>query len=164
MREILFRGKRLDNGEWVEGGYRAEKVGGYITAVSIVEHLGHGAWNNYRVDPSTVGQYTGLCDKNGKKIFEGDIVKFLRYVGKIVFEEGSFGLAIGFNDAFDWDYIDEEMKQFTGVGQSTACFNNHFISLWEILWNCNCDHNDCDVVEVIGNIHDNPELLEVSHE
>ena len=129
MREILFRGKRLDNGAWETGSlvivrmdchdaqyYIADKMTGYPTPV----------------DSSTVGQYTGLTDKNGKRIFEGDIAKVLQgkdkdiaYVG---FENGAFML-------------------YPKTG------NIYERTLWEY-W-----YNDWDV-EIIGNITDNPELLE----
>lgn len=131
MREILFRGKRTDNGAWetgslvvIRGGtseeriYIAEKMTGYHTPV-ISE---------------TVGQYTGLTDKNGKRIFEGDIVHGnlpdLSYepdrIG--VVKWGLFGWIVGFN-------VPEWKMPRIGFGS----FGD---------------------IEVIGNIHDNPELLE----
>jgi len=130
MREILFRGKRIDNGEWVEGDlvHSYFKVGDTCINASR-ENLGF-----YEVDPSTAGQYTGLCDKNGKKIFEGDILSDV------------YGMhptyAIIFNDfcaAFQFEYTDGYCEGF--------------------LESINHKH-----MEVIGTIHDNPELLEVSHE
>ena len=90
MRDIIFRGKRIDNGEWVEG---------YFVNLWLMHYQKHQPIitdNNavsYDVDPSTVGQYTGLTDKNGKKIFEGDIMAFTAYgfdyVGTVEFAYGS---------------------------------------------------------------------------
>ena len=136
MREILFRGKRIDNGEWVEGAFLNDRDGAFYicpAAADISVSYGDngrrmriGCW--YKVDPSTVGQYTGLTDKNGKRIFEGDIVDILtenEEIGVVEYEDGGFLVSA---DGF--------------------CVDFH----------SNINGTD---LEVIGNIHDNPELLEV---
>lgn len=92
MREILFRAKRLDNGEWVEGYlYRLEET---LNPFIMCKNRNG---ESFEVDPSTVCQYTGLTDKNGKQIFEGDKITMIfshgqRTANVVGFRDGSFGL------------------------------------------------------------------------
>lgn len=132
MRELLFRGKRKDNGEWAEGSllYDREQNEGFIA-----EDFEARAAYLREVIPETVGQYTGLTDKNEKKIFEGDIIKAQDDVFGSPFCDGIKGKVVYEETAF---FIEPE---------------DPMESQWLF--------NECAVYEVIGNIHDNPELLKV---
>lgn len=138
MREILFKAKRLDNGEWVEGnlitnernekqkyiGYIFDERNGVINDFDIVE-----------VIPTTLCQYTGLVDKNGKKIWENDICdRKEKYPEIVVFNEGDWQL--------DYSYV------FGKEIHSDACNLGFYV----------CERN---CVEVVGNIFDNADLLEM---
>lgn len=138
MREILFKAKRLDNGEWVEGnlitnernekqkyiGYIFDERNGVINDFDIVE-----------VIPTTLCQYTGLVDKNGKKIWENDICdRKEKYPEIVVFNEGDWQL--------DYSYV-------FGKEIHSDAFNLGFYV---------CERN---CVEVVGNIFDNADLLEM---
>ena len=167
MHEIISRGKRIDNDEWAFGSFcmdALEQLNGPCGIDGFIRFFDKTAEKKkmqmYEVDRDTVGTFSGIRDEKLTKIFDGDIVKFLCYVGAIVFENGAYGLAISGNSTFDWDYIEKEAKMALGTSWISACRNDHFISLWEIMWNFNCEDNVCHMVEVIGNIHDNPELLE----
>ena len=118
MREILFRGKLKSNGEWSFGNLNVSLRG---TVIITPDETPIGKYG--QVIPSTVGQYTGLTDKNGKKIFEGDIVKYKN------------------NSPCKVGYID---------GQ--------FVMMWKNFYR-NFEQVYDDEIEVIGNIHDNPEVL-----
>ena len=124
MREILFRGKRADNGEWEYGDLWCNPYGKRV--VCIVSPINdQGTTGGNEVDPETVGQYTGLKDKNGKKIFEGDILR-------------------------DDDNEENGVVEFI-AGEFCVVFGNvETHGIYDIA--CCC--------YVIGNIHDNHELLE----
>lgn len=133
MREILFRGKRLNNGEWVTGNmYRIARD---LNPFIMLEDK-HGC--SYEVDEETVGQYTGLKDKHGKRIFEGDIVAQNWYDYDEP-RDDSFGNVEFCEYDCSFSVMDVNKDGFMPIGR---CGSYH----WE--------------VEVIGNIHDNPELLD----
>lgn len=135
MREILFRGKRIDNGEWVVGIPWIFTPP--VNKAVIVYAMGLVGEDDdtsrycecHEVDPSTIGQYTGLTDKNGKKIFEGNIVKgFYKPTDKLVC--------------------------------GSVKYENHLARMLILNRGVCAGLSHCHHVEVIGNIHDDPELLE----
>ena len=148
MRDIKFRGKRIDNGEWVEGYYYKAKycrtddeLCDYITVPHPKEY--NEPSSHYIVNPKTVGQYTGLTDKNSKRIFEGDMIKpFDDEIDKMVveFRLGQFLLCLYGERGYMAEYGWEESGNY-------GCFEAEPLSSYG------------DDVEVIGNIHDDPELL-----
>lgn len=135
IREIIFRGKRKDNGNWVYG-FLADYIAGIKASINP-EYMGVvDETNFYCVDPYTVGQYTGLTDKNGKRIFEGDIIRTKKY-----------GKSIGRSNVNGFDIF--------SVIYSPAVFRIERESPPRVF---NFVGNGADY-EIIGNINDNPELL-----
>lgn len=142
MREILFRGKRIDNEELVYGSFCMDAVEQFNGLCGVDGFIrlydkAKGKMQMYEVDRETVGQFTGLTDKNGKRIFEGDIV------------------AVKLEDSNGEDW--QEIKK--------VHYNSKECCWYPMRWNEECEFcegwTEIKSIEVIGNIHDNPELLEV---
>lgn len=133
----IWRGKCVDNGEWVKGGLVCDKYFDGSMGYFIFERN----FNNSRsctIDPSTLGEYTGLRDKNGKLIFEGDICKDKSTTYLIIWNAGMY----------QW--------QCRVIQSDFALTRDCNFPLWQ--YN-NCQQNGFRSLEIIGNIHDTPELL-----
>ena len=154
MREIKFRGKEIDSGKWVYGGLFKEPAPPQCFEKTLKDKYWivypdpryMPDWNlSYKmvrtdVEKDTIGQYTGLKDKNGKEIYEGDIVLYKDW--ERCYEGGG-------NDSF----INKGVVEYS---ESNCCFNvteRETIDIEDVLYEGNED------LEVIGNIYDNPELL-----
>lgn len=147
MREILFRAKRIDNGEWVEGNliYSFDVNEEFRAIIVPVKDSGMYEWNRnpdlgletwYKVDPKTICQYTGLSDKNGNRIWENDIVRCNRRE-----KEAKYKLV------WDKTYADFRIEKLNGLGIMPICIEEGNTPVFG-------RHYEC-----IGNIFDNPELL-----
>ena len=139
MREILFRGKTSD-GEWVEGFYSAEEYNPYNGKIEYIPRIQIiGKCVSLGVIPETVGQYTGLTDKNGVRIFEGDILKSTI---KII-DCDDEGFSISPYDREDIGIVEWRKDGFMLAHKSGTWARNFY----------GCENY------VIGNIHDNPDML-----
>lgn len=133
-RKIVFRGKRMDNGEWVKGFYVCIPDTHYIMTGKF-DSLTNGIINSeaYNVDPNTIGQFTGLTDRNDVKIFDGDIIEF--------------------NDPYDGKSIHAVVQDGCGWNLS-----NFYASGFDCPW---CAFSGgTKYMTVIGNIYDNQKLFD----
>lgn len=135
-REILFRGFNEKNNKWLHGYFFVNRGKHFVVEDEIqTDPLAN--WTDFVVNPDTIGQYTGLKDKDGNKIFEGDILEYIGkrednmnkvYRRKVVFRKGMFAL------------LSKELQTYSAL-------NYHYMKDGRSVW------------RVIGNIHDNPELI-----
>lgn len=146
MREILFRGKRVDNGDWVEGYYLVAAGMPFISVFAVREPI--------FVVSETVGQYTGLTDKNGKKIFEGDILSITTTIkGDWIKDDNG-----NYKEPKRTDCAIVQEDKNTGGYKLKVYHNGKYKRISKFtLTHIYCYYK----AEIIGNIHDNHELLEV---
>jgi uncharacterized phage protein (TIGR01671 family) len=135
MREILFKAKRIDNGEWVEGCYVTSDGKSFI-CMDIVEHYCVIALRWFEIDPETLCQFTGLCDKNGKRIWENDIL--MAHLDESYPEDATY-------ETVEWGVAG-------WVGHETGSTDKEYLNKF-----------DLEHYEVVGNIFDNKELLQEEH-
>jgi uncharacterized phage protein (TIGR01671 family) len=156
MREIKFRGKRVDNGEWVYGGYAVESNN--RICITMPEETKDGLIDWFKVViPGTVGQFTGLKGCNEIEIYEGDIIRMHQFlfdgneyenmlIGKIIYQKETMSYCLA-------NLSNEQIQEYMGYKDDYTGFQKE------------CVPFDCfyglheDSFEVIGNIHDNPEIL-----
>ena len=137
MREILFKAKRKDNGEWVEGYYVYDdaKNKAFICATRLLyEWLTKVMW--IEVDPETLCEFTGRCDKNGKRIWENDIL--MAHLDESYPEDATY-------ETVEWGAAG-------WVGREANSIDRQYL-----------DEFDTEHYEVVGNIFDNKELLQEEH-
>lgn len=161
IRENKFRAKNIKTNQWVYGGYykhlkrTPSPIGDKIKKddyISLISTSGFSDWNMpkpveyFAVEENTVGQYTGLKDKNEKEIYEGDIVEIGDFTYSIKFEIGSFML-VRCSDETDM------------YAEFDNCWNDEVYPLCQLHWESNAEENMLYNCEVIGNIYDNQELL-----
>lgn len=157
MREILFRGKEKESGKWIYGDLRhiSDGHGGYILCIVDNTNGRNNDVTGVEVVPKTVGQYTGLTDKNGVKIFEGDIIES---VSRLV---NSVGTPTGGTDISRYII---EWGEHKWVKKRFFCNRGDYWKKNNVLPEDLYPYTASRYCEVIGNIYDNSELLEDGEE
>lgn len=124
MREIKFRGFNRKNKQWLYGFYLQNRGAHFVCPDEFATGK---SWDDYEIGPATVGQFTGLKDKNGKEIYEGDVFSLDAFCIKVIYRQDNCSFVLRKDDSSGWELpLDVPL---------------------------------CRDYAVIGNIHDNPELL-----
>ena len=134
-RKILFRGQRLNNSEWIEGNLLLSDDG-KVARIIIWNNIGY---DEYPVDPATIGQYTGVVDKNGKQVYEGDIIGYTD-----TGETSVFGVVKWYHEGNF--YINSD--SYCNYTSDNDCANVGYML-----------NRATTKLQVMGNIYDNPSML-----
>lgn len=140
MREILFKAKRIDNGKWIEGYYQKR-----YDLLDNEEHLifhadSHTVWEYAEVDSETLCQFTGLCDKNGKKIWENDIL--MAHLDEFYPEDVTY-------ETVEWGVAGWAAHETSSIDREYGSVDREYLNEFDLKY-----------FEVVGNIFDNKELLQ----
>lgn len=143
MREILFKGKRKDNSKWIEGYYQKR-----YDLLGNEEHLifhadSYKVWEYAEIDPETLCRFTGRCDKNGKKIWENDIL--MAHLDEFYPEDATY-------ETVEWGVAGWVAHETSNIDREHGSVDREYI-----------DEFDLKHFEVVGNIFDNKELLQEEH-
>ena len=146
MREILFRGKCIDNGEWVEGYYckwlKGERIITYSEKETdcIITWMSNGGMSRYEVVPETLCQFTGLYDKNDKRIWENDIL--MAHLDEFYPEDATY-------ETVEWGVAGWAAHETSSIDREYGSVDREYLNEF-----------DLEHFEVVGNIFDNQELLQ----
>lgn len=140
MREILFKAKRIDNGEWVEGYYQKRYCLSDSEESLIFHADSYKMWEYAEIAPETLCQFTGLCDKNGNKIWENDIL--MAHLDEFHPEDMTY-------ETVEWGVAGWAAHETSSIDREYGSVDREYLNEF-----------DLKHFEVVGNIFDNPELLQ----
>lgn len=151
LKNCLCKAKKISNNKWVTGFLVWIDDKYYIYTGDVLHFPTYSIPECVEINKHTICRCTGITDNNSSLIWENDIIEFLGEEYEVVFEAGAFGIVTDDSEPLDYDKI----KETTNTDRKLdCCFNDYFISLWELLDNFDCEGNCLNVVKVKRNLYD----------